>query len=257
MNRTIVVCSSNRPVQETTMACLQNLTRAGAELVWQKGSADVAFARNMALSHALRVAVTRNKSAEAPPQSSFARQYDPDGCPEPPTAIDTLLMVDDDMAFSLEQAQALVDHARETGVGASAMYATMLGTLAATRLETLSERQRWLVGLGLVALPLTAVQEVAKRSERFKSHGQDIVEFCWTAALNGAWFAEDYTLCRRLGGVHLLPIGVGHLKVIPVYPDENTIELIRQNKRLPNEDELSMLQRVDEPAMLEALRKKQ
>lgn len=257
MKHTVIVCSSNRAVQEKTRHGIETLVNAGAELVWQTGSADVAFARNMALTGALRHIATRNKAAAAPKPSSFALQYDPGGVTNPPDPLDTILMVDDDMEFTLAQAQELVNHSRREGVAASAMYATTLGTLAATRLYTPpGNQQRWLVGLGFLAIPLAVLQDVARRSEIFESHGEERVEFCWTAAYDGSWCAEDYTLCRRLGGVHLLPMGVGHLKVLPVYPDDHTIALIRDNKRLPGDTEAKVLQRIDEPAMLAALKAK-
>ncbi len=234
MKNTIIVCSSNRAVQEKTRVAIENLCAHGAELIWQTGSADVAFARNMALTGALRCVATHNETREE--------------------LIDVVLMVDDDMEFSLDQAQELVTHARTTGVAVSAMYATMMGTLAATRVYTPpGERQRWLAGLGLLAIPFHLVREVARRSELFHSHGEERVEFTWCAAHNGEWFAEDYTLCRRLGGVHLLPMGVGHLKVVPVYPDAETIRRIANNERLPGDSDLKILSRVEDPEMLAAL----
>jgi len=234
VKNTVIVCSTNRPVQEKTREAIELLCAHGAELIWQTGSADVAFARNVALTGALRCVATHNKVRKEP--------------------IDVVLMVDDDMLFTLEQAQELVTHARETGVAVSAMYATLMVTLAATRLYTPpGEQQRWLAGLGLLAIPFALVQDVARRSELFNSHGEERVEFTWSAAHGGEWFAEDYTLCRRLGGVHLLPMGVGHLKVIPVYPDAETIRRIANNERLPGDNDLKILSRVEEPAMLAAL----
>lgn len=255
MKHTIVVCSSNRPIQDETRKAIDRLRVAGAQLILQVGSPDVAYSRNIALTGVLRFVATRNKAAAAPKQSSFALQYDPGGCAEPPPAIDTVLMVDDDMMFTLEEAQALVTHSRAHNVGASAMYATVGGTLAATRLYTPpGETQRWLVGLGLLALPFAELQAVAKRSETFEAYGQEHVEFCWTAAYKGQWQAEDYSLCRRFGGVHLLPIAAGHLKTVPIYPDAETVRRIAENERLPSNIEM---QRIEDPAMVAALRAKE
>jgi hypothetical protein len=237
VKNTVIVCSTNRAVQDQTRQAIEYLCSQGAELIWQTGSADVAFARNVALTGALRCVATHNKVR-----------------PEP---IDVVLMVDDDMTFTLEQAQELVTHARETGVAVSAMYATLMGTLAATRLYTPpGEPQRWLAGLGLLAIPFPLLQELARRSEIFQSHGEERIEFTWAAAHNGEWFAEDYVLCRRLGGVHLLPMGVGHLKVIPVYPDAETIGRIARGERLPGDTDLKLLSRVEDPVMLAGLTKK-
>ncbi len=252
MNRTVIVCSSNRPIQDQTRYNIDALIKAGAYPIWQKGSADVAYARNTALSMALRSITTWNRQ-----RSEVAADRDKNPHGDAPTLFDTVLMVDDDMAFTLEQAQELVSASRESGVPASAMYATMMGTLAATRLYTPpGNPQRWLVGLGLLAIPFALLQEVAKRSEQFEAHGVEHVEFTWTAAYDGVWCAEDYTLCRRLGGVHLLPIAVGHVKLMPIYPDEETVHLIATGGRLPGDTDAKVLQRIEEPAMLEALRSK-
>ena len=257
MKNTVIVCSTNRHVQDNTMRGLETLQRAGGQLIWGLGSPDVAFARNIALTAALRYSVTRNKQAAAPDPGSVAIQRG-DAAPRP-NAVDTILMVDDDMEFTLDQANELVAYSREHQVGAAAMYATLGGTLAATRLYTpLNTTQRWLVGLGFLALPLKQVQEVAARSEHFEALGQVHVEFCWTAAYDGIWCAEDYSLCRRFGGVHLLPMAVGHLKTVPCYPDEETIRRVRENQRLPGEleDGARVMRHVDDPTMLAALRAK-
>jgi len=37
------------------------------------------------------------------------------------------------------------------------------------------------------------------------------------------WISEDYRLCMRLGGVHLLPIALGHVKKRVLYPSEQNI----------------------------------
>lgn len=238
MNRTVIAISYNRSMQEGTRACLMALMNAGAQLVQQTGSADVALARNMALTMALRSLVTLNRSEKLAPAEHF----------------DTVLMVDDDMVFTLAQAQELVTHARETGVGASAMYATMNGTLAATRLFTPPpEPQRWLVGLGLLAIPGALLQKVAKASPAFDIHGEQQAEFTWSATMRGRWYSEDYTLCRRLGGVHLLPIAVGHLKTVPLYPHEETVTCIAEGRRLPGELDSKILDHLTDPEMLELM----
>lgn len=246
MKQTIIVCSSNRPIQDQTRQAIEELERHGAQLLLQTGSADVAFARNMALSGALRFAVTANKELAVSATHPGTERRAP---------FDTILMVDDDMVFSLEQAQTLLAHARKTGFAASAMYATMRGSLAATRLYTPPAMvQRWLVGLGLLAIPFPALQELARRSRVFEAFGTEHVEFTWSAALGDCWCAEDYTLCRRLGGVHLLPVAVGHMKTIPIYPDAETIECIRKGRRLPGDLDSKVLAHIEDPDMLAQLK---
>jgi len=162
-------------------------------------------------------------------------------------------MVDDDMLFTVEQAQELIDHARTTGVPASAMYATTAGTLAATRAKVAdpSERPRWYTGLGLMAVPAWRLLELALRSERFKIwDDREHIGFTWSKAEGGEYWSEDYTLCKRFGGVHLLPIGVGHLKTIPIYPDETTITAIREGRRLLAEPNPRVLEHIEDPDMV-------
>jgi len=209
MNRTIVVLSHNRPIQDATRECLGALTRAGAAYLTHYGTADVALARCYALSEACNALRMFNEQVAGI------------------TPRDTILMVDDDMLFSIDQAQALVDRSRETGVAASAMYATTMATVAAARI---AGTDRWLTGLGLLAIPAGALLELERDSESFAVKDKRYTQFTWSKVDRGAWFSEDFTLCQRLGGVYLLPIAVGHLKVLPIYPDDETIAAIRENR---------------------------
>ncbi len=234
MKRTIVLISHNRPIQEGTRQCLGQLTHAGAAYLAQSGCADVALARSVALTAACHTLRQLNEHH----LSSITR--------------DTVLMVDDDMVFTLDQVQQLVTHARETGVAASAMYATTLGTLAATRLKRAEHdagaEQRWCTGLGLIAIPARLLLELERDSEPFifTNDRRTHTAFTWSKAEGGEWWSEDYTFCRRLGGVHLLPIGVGHLKTIPIYPDDETIAAIAEGRRLLGELDPTQLDHVEE-----------
>lgn len=237
MKRTIITCSYNRPIQDDTMRAISQLLQRGAAYVPQKGVADVTLARNMALTGAcaglrklnteLRKQLTdhiANPGFEFHPSREFdARRRD------------MILMVDDDMQFQPDQAQELVNHARCTGVAASAMYATLASSLAASAMDVqrAGEPRRWLTGLGLIAIPAVLLLELERDSERFEMLNGTNVAFTSSGAKNGRWMSEDFTLTERLGGVHLLPIAVGHLKTIPIYPDAATVELIRAGKPLP------------------------
>lgn len=226
----IVTCSHNRAMQAQTLSAIRELCRAGAIYIDQSGAADVALARCLALSAACN-----------------ALRAEP--------ARDVVLMVDDDMVFTNEDCEQLAQHARRTGVAASAIYATLGGTVAATRLQTTpGEAQRWAVGLGLLAIPRASLLELERQSEPFEFMGKPQFGFTWSAAANGIFWSEDYTLSRRLGGVHLLPIGVGHLKTIPVYPDEDTIACIREGRRLPGDNEGKVLDHIQDPQMLARVR---
>lgn len=216
MKRAIVVLSHNRPIQDRTRACLGALTHAGAAFISHYGTADVALARCYALSAACEA----------------IRKLGPG-------SRDMVLMVDDDMEFTLEQAQELVTHSRATRVPASAVYATTMATIAATRIDG---TDRWLTGLGLLAIPALALLELEQSSESFSIRDKDFTEFTWSKASRGEWFSEDYTLCERLGGVHLLPIAVGHLKTIPIYPDAETLAAIQENRRIVGDADPSQLE---------------
>jgi hypothetical protein len=247
VKRTVIVCSSNRHVQTQTEHDIHALRAAGAQLMWALGSPDIAYSRNIALTAALRFIAGANKQIKEDPE--FA-EYEP---------IDTVLMVDDDMTFTVEQATELVEYTREHQVAASAMYATLAGTMAATRMYTPpGNPQRWLVGCGLLAIPLALLQDLAKRSERFECLGQEHLEFTWTAAHDGQWWAEDYTLSRRLGGVHLLPLAIGHLKTVPCYPDAETVRRVSVNERLEGtyDQGALMMKHIEDPVMLAALKAK-
>lgn len=208
MKKTIVVMSSNRQIERQTQHTVQRFREAGALYLLETGSADVAFARCRALSWACEE--LRN-------------------WPER----DMVLMMDDDMEASVETAQELTDKARELGP-CSAMYATATEKLAAARYP---ERPGlWLVGLGFVAVPRKVLLELEERSESFEINGKFCSAFTWSGpgrgSQKGGWVAEDFQLSINLGGVHLLPLAVGHIKKGSLWPDEETIEKIRKGETL-------------------------
>lgn len=224
MNRTIVVLSRNRPMLDRTRHCVHELMRGGALFLEQSGTADVALARCDALTSACETIRRQNEVADLMKPR------------------DTVLMVDDDMLFSIDQAQALVQHSRETGVASSAMYATLSSTLAATRI---GGTDRWLTGLGLLAIPVGALLALERDSETFKMGGERVyTAFTWSGPEKEAWYSEDYRLCQRLGGVYMLPIAVGHLKVLPIYPDDETIAAIREDRRIMGEPDRELLEHI-------------
>lgn len=205
MKNTLLVISSNREWEHETKESVQVLRSAGAKLLHESGSSCVTFARNRALSlacEALRGAC--------------------DDC-------DTVLMLDDDMQVSLEAAQLVVEATRLTGVPAAAAYATIVGTLAATRWHdapTSKVEKLWLTGLGCLAIPVPRLLELERESASFAMRGKVYSEFTWTGAEAGEWVAEDFRLCMQLGGVQLLPLAVGHIKKWPIWPDDDTLARI-------------------------------
>jgi len=205
MNKTLVVMSSNREVEKQTKHTLQNLANLGAMLLMETGSADVAFARCRALSWAC----------------DTLREH-PDR--------DIVLMLDDDMDVPVETAQALADKARELGRACSAVYATLTAKVAAARW---AERPGlWLVGLGCVAIPRALLLELEERSESFELNGKFYSAFTWCGPEKGGWIAEDFRLSINLGGVHLCPLAVGHIKKGALWPDDETLEQLAQDHAL-------------------------
>lgn len=220
MKNTIVVVSTNRDMQRATRERIGQMQHAGAQYVEQTGCSDVALARCLALTGACNALRLLNKEGNV----STARG-----------PFDTLLMVDDDMAFTLDQAQELINHTRAFAVPASAAYATLQGTLAASPIDDGKfARQLWKTGLGLIAVPASLLLALEKRLPKFELLSGTYSAFTSSGiGDDGAWWSEDFTLCARLGGVNLLPIAVGHLKTIPIYPDEETIQAIRNGVPLP------------------------
>lgn len=213
MKNTVITCSSNRGIDPLTRDCLGLLQQAGARFLYQKGSADVAFARNQAFTAACQVLKDN---------------------PE----CDVVLNVDDDMTFTVEQAELVVKVARQTGRAASGVYGTADGHVAGARvLDAEGKNSKlWRVGLGFFAVPKKQLLELAEKSESYRyGDAEEHVakEFCWTEAVNGEWVAEDFCLCNRLGGVLMVPIAIGHVKKVELFPDDATIEAIATGADLP------------------------
>lgn len=201
MKNTLIVLSTNRSIEPRTEASIVQCQRAGAAyLPHREAPADVACARNLAFSIACET----------------IRKY-----PER----DVVLCVDDDMEFPLTTAQELVDTVRREGVGAGAVYATLAGTVAGGPMKDVPGRFE--CGLGLLGIPAHALLKLEQESESFELAGRTFSEFTWCCAEDGLWVGEDYRLCRRLGGVLLLPLGAGHIKKSPLWPDQATLDAVR------------------------------
>lgn len=202
MKKTLIVMSSNREVEARTRASVDELCAAGAQLLLERGSACVSFARCRALS--LACEALRGQCADR----------------------DTVLMVDDDMEIERETAQKVVDVARLTGVPTSAAYATIVSRLAGTAWK--AKPGKWLVGLGCLAIPVPALLELEGKCDSFEMHNKAYSAFTWAGAERGEWVPEDYRLCMNLGGVHLMPLGVGHIKKWRIEPDAETLQRIAE-----------------------------
>ncbi len=200
MKNTLIVMSSNREVENRTRESVDALCARGAQLLLERGSACVCFARCRALS--LACENLRGACADR----------------------DVVLMVDDDMEIELGSAQKVVDWARSSGVPTSAAYATITSNLAGCLWK--GHPGKWLAGLGCLAIPVPLLFELEERSDSFEMNNKAYSAFTWVGAENGEWVGEDYRLCMNLGGVHLLPIGVGHIKKWRIQPDQDTLQRI-------------------------------
>jgi hypothetical protein len=217
MKSTLIVTSSNRHMEQTTLDAIELMKRAGAYHVRQTATADVTFARN----HALTMACNAIREVG------------------PTHPIDVVLMVDDDMEFAHDSACALVQAAREKQRPCSALYVGITRRPCATKWRKDGDgKQLYLVGLGLIAIPVPALLELEQLSTKFlygvggeaERFGQ-LVEFCVSGSRDGFWLSEDFSLCERLGGVYLLPIEAGHRKTISIWPAAETLEELRRDAR--------------------------
>lgn len=212
MKNVLLLVSSNRELERTTAACVNELRRAGAQMILESGSSDVSQARNSALAAACEALRER---------------------PE----FEVVLMMDDDMVCPIETAGELVKEAISSGYACSAAYATAAGKLAGSKWPPAKGAEwpeglkvRWQVGLGCLAIPRDRLLELEQRAASYEIRGRVLSEFTWSRAENGEWIAEDFRLCRQLGGVRLLPLGVGHIKKGEIWPDDETLAAIREGR---------------------------
>lgn len=220
MRNTLVLVCSNRNAEKATAAALNQVVARGAARLDLDHVGDVALARNMGLSRALDLL------ARAP-------------------SYDVLLMVDDDMLFTVDQAQEVVAVARATGVPTSAAYVLASGVLAASHYRA----DRWQTGLGFLAIPVRVLEALSRSSRKFrasKSATEWTVQFTESGPVDdGAgkgelvFEPEDYCLTRRLGGVQLLPVCVGHIKskVLQAGPLDKLKAFLADAEKQPQSEE--------------------
>lgn len=204
MKGTIVVVSSNRGVGDTTADMIVGLRMLGAGYQLNRGVADVAFARNQALSWVCGV------------------------LREQPTR-DMVLMLDDDIFAEPSVIQEVVTRARKMQEPCTAVYTTKESKIAGARLT--SKPGYWLFGLGCMAIPRAVLLELEARSESYEHDGRKYTAFCTTGPEQGVWIAEDFRLCLNLGGVRLLPIGVAHVKPWPLWPGKETLKKLSEEAK--------------------------
>lgn len=196
MKRTLVLLLTYRGATEETKVSIENLQRAGARSWGLKGTADVALGRSWLFSDALRVS---------------------EG-----TDIDTFLCVDDDMVFSVDDAEALVAASRESGDLVSGIYGTSKASAALTKWNS----GRWLTGMGFLAVPVARMREKQAALPVLADNNPPVTAWAQSGlhpAYGGRWTCEDYWFCLHWDGVLVAPVGVGHLKTIAIWPDDESI----------------------------------
>lgn len=202
-------------MEQTTLDAIEVMKRAGAYHCRQTQTADVTFAR----CHALTMACNAIREV--------AKTH----------PLDVVLMVDDDMEFTLEAACTLVQFAREKQHAASALYVGIDRRACACRWKLDGDgKQLYLVGLGLLAIPVPLLLKVEAAAPRFKygtAKGEqfgELAEFCVSGSRDGLWLSEDFSLCERLGGVYLPGVEAGHRKTISIWPNATTLEEVRNGR---------------------------
>lgn len=203
MKNTLVLVTSNRDVKKLTSRALAQLVAHGAGRLDLDDVGDITLARNLGLTRALTVMMGK--------ASRF----------------DVLLCVDDDMLFTVDQAQRLVDFVRAHDKPASGAYVLGTGAIAAQHFQ----RDRWLTGCGFLAMHRLHLEKLAIESQRGRPTADSrewLFEFCTSGFRVRAlpegemlvWEPEDFSLTRRLGGVVLLPMSLGHVKPNVMRPPE-------------------------------------
>jgi hypothetical protein len=71
-----------------------------------------------------------------------------------------------------------------------------------------------------------------ERSESFELNGKFYSAFTWSGPEKGGWVSEDFRLSINLGGVHLCPLAVGHIKKGALWPDDETLEQLASERPL-------------------------
>jgi len=192
-----IVTPSRTGVNARTRAAIEACEKLGAKRLGVEGVSDVAAARNILLTQAVQLG----------------------------HGLDVLLLVDEDMLFTVEQATTVATAARESQQAVSGTYITNAGKLA----HTPRDDGLWLSGLGFLAVPMPLMQRLATALGLVQGlNGMQFIPFCQSRVKEGSrrWFSEDYWFCDSLGGVRLLPVPIKHLKVVELSPDPRQLERV-------------------------------
>jgi hypothetical protein len=204
--------------------CARAMRDTGFRVNLIEGVSDTALARNLTLTRAVA-----RCSAEV------------------------VIMCDDDMVFEPGKAHKLAELALRLDSPVSGLYVLKSGHSAAWPYKPGADWQeaRWLTGLGFLAIPLSHLRALAEKSIECDGRGTGdpfVTAFCWSGprvpeaseGRDGAyWESEDYCLTRRLGGVVLAPMGVGHLKFVPLVPSLDSIAEVERGRVVGQKEKVS------------------
>jgi hypothetical protein len=149
----------------------------------------------------------------------------------------TVFCLDDDIVFEPSDMRRVVELSRWSGRPVSGVYGSISGQLCATRhpsLEPYEGKPTYLVGLGFCAIPMRRLLSVSAGLPRIQAGLEKIVPFCTSSPSECGtyWASDDYSLSRRLGGVILEAVGVGHVKAVPLRPDAESLIRIASGQPL-------------------------
>ena len=197
LRHVMVLTPTRDGVCTDTRRCVERLEALGAKRLEISGVSDVAMARNMLLTQALMLI---------------------------DASITMFLLIDDDMVFDAGTAQLLVDRAEQSEHPVSAMYSTPVSLAHSERPEG-----RWFSGLGFMAVRVDKLKQYASRLPLLKAINREpAFPFCQCRPhpRRETWLSEDYWFCDQMDGVMLAPLVVKHLKKVPVYPDQETVNAV-------------------------------
>ena len=198
MDRTLVLVVTHRGMADETVESVAKLRCPS--VIKLKGSPDQSKARSMGIDNA------------------FAQTEG--------TEIDTVLLLDDDVIFEPQSVLGLVEHSRLTGECCSGILITAGGQLCARPFHQLvlvpGAPSRWLTGLGCLAVPRARLRELKEKLPVTAG----ITHWCRSGPhpdYPGEWFPNDFWFCHHFRGVLLFPLAFGHLKTVPIWPDERML----------------------------------
>lgn len=132
---------------------------------------------------------------------------------------DLLLLLDDDITFSSETIESMVEECRLFDCPISAKYCDSKGKNCFGERNIKGEK-KMVAGLGCIIIPAKQLFTIAENYPDFKYLDSDETFSCFTecGVIEGQWYSEDYLLCARLGNVRISNCRVGHRKEIELWP---------------------------------------